>query len=213
MAGKRLHEDFCIAVAPLLGSSDACAMLLERLDATAESATLASVHCLRGWGMRDPTVGRALRRVANAPAADLQHSVKHLPSILLDPRVCRSRLLEVCALPDVDDLGELISAFGAPWDRFRLTPKWSAAIWPHLITRPNSWAAECLITHLHGEARVREFALTQIDQMSGPIATIADGLMHVTRHCALRCSSAPFRYRITSFGPWWKARPREPTQS
>ena len=160
-------------VAAALKTPSAKAFLLEGLASDGSWKHWVVSALLSGWGLADPDVSRALRRIARSPVEERQYSAHHVPVILEDDEEAYRLLAEVAALAKVSRPDLLVEAFAA----LSVRPSDAAVVdlvLPHVT---GDFGLGGLITHFSRDPRVRSRAVECMSGRDPPLSAIARAYM------------------------------------
>jgi len=128
---------------------------------------------LAGWGMDDPEVAAGLTSAAARPPERLQYIAHHLPEIIPDRDTCRTRLLEIARLADLDRLDFLVAGFA----RANIGAEDSEVtdtVLAHTFDKRGIFdATDNLFGGFAKDIRVRAMALRRLGEVDAPWDTLA----------------------------------------
>ena len=164
-----LHRHNDIAHLAVMSGSDHAKQRLIAMLASDDNWAFWPVYgLLAGWGMKDVDAFTALLLAADQPAGKLQYFAHHLPEIILDKRVCRTKLLDIARLEKVERLDFLIAGFA------RLgTPPDDAEVIEEILKHDFSGrevfdVTASLISGFGAHPDVRAIALERIKELDAP---------------------------------------------
>jgi hypothetical protein len=135
---------------------------------------------LDGWGMADAEVSARLAAIANGDNVGAGRIAFLLPRVLVDPRQCYGRLLELLRDEAVDRTDFVISGLDQ-LDRVRNNSEVVAAILERIKRRRAFWddgLVEMAIRRAPDHAGVRALALGELDRHDCLYPAIAEGFAH-----------------------------------
>ena len=168
------HDQYEVAhLAPLIKTNAAKTALMKQLRGRAEMRFWPVKGLLDGWGMQDDEVAVALENLANEDLSKSQYISEYLPEIISDRSDCRSLLLKVAGLKDLQRPDFLLRGLA----KFGATPEDDEFVSALLSRVPARRGIEVgvaeLITTFYAHPRVKEFALEKLQSREPPIAAAA----------------------------------------